>query len=378
MHRFTGSNEHPQPPRTLDVTEAMKCQHEIVPANWREYGLSTLRNYGTTCYLNSGFQCLAHTMPLTEYFISDTYRRDRHQITTSDQRRHALVLDHYVQLLKGFWNGNWVITPRSFIQMMNRYVPHLNPYNQEDSSECVVFLLDCFHESLAYPARYSINPNPQSRADRQMVIAFGSLQKHYRETYSRVLKLFGGQYHSRTQCVNRACRVINHSYHPFIFIEIPMASTLRGCFERLCRTEALDHNNGYRCEHCSQTTQALQKLTFWKLPPILIITLKRFETNRWGYPQKNLSGVELPMTDLNLVEFMSGPQPLGASSYQLYAVNCHVGQLSGGHYFSFCHHLDRWWRFDDHCKAEVPTHVVQKQIMTEGYMLFYRRSDMIW
>ena len=35
-----------------------------------------LGNLGNTCFMNSTLQCLAHTSPLREYFLSGDYKRD--------------------------------------------------------------------------------------------------------------------------------------------------------------------------------------------------------------------------------------------------------------------------------------------------------------
>jgi len=347
------------------------CVHESVPMNWKEYGLSTLRNIGASCYINSAFQCLAHTVPLTQYLLDDEYVEDCHEKTA--------VLDHYVQLLKGFWNGNWIITPKSFATVIARDSPHLNPWRQQDSNECVVYILDKLHESLSYMADYEYHGVSSSPSDEMVIRAFNDMKVHYKSTYSRILELFGGQYHARVQCTN--CRKINHRFEPNVFLELPIDRDLTSCFRQFCQLERLDSDNLYHCDGCGQHTQADKKMTLWRLPKILIVTLKRFsvvEKHGRYLCRRNSSAVQFPMTNLDLDEFNSGPND-SETKYDLYAVNCHIGCTDGGHYFSVCLNTDdRWWLFDDDKRRAVSEKEVQRIGQSDAYMLFYRRRDVTW
>ena len=39
-------------------------------SKYENKGLSGLKNLGNTCFMNSGIQCLSHTIELTDYFLS--------------------------------------------------------------------------------------------------------------------------------------------------------------------------------------------------------------------------------------------------------------------------------------------------------------------
>lgn len=60
--------------------------------------------------------------------------------------------------------------------------------------------------------------------------------------------------------------------------------------------------------------------------------------------------------------------------YDLYAVSCHYGSLSGGHYTAFAKNpiFNAWYQFDDsHVYKASAREVVDKS----AYVLFYKRRS---
>jgi ubiquitin carboxyl-terminal hydrolase 6/32 len=186
--------------------------------------------------------------------------------------------------------------------------------------------------------------------------------------------------------------------------------SLRSCFESFTREEA-----GVECGH----SQCLKTMELWKIPPILIIQLKRFERVS-GVSLKLEQCIEFPLEGLDLSDFIyasdarpmedliSGMVPQQNEEgeghvrtaqqdvselrahcaresavrtstktpvYDLYAVVNHHGVIgSKGHYNAFAKHAvnGNWYSYDDRRINVINTEVI---VTKHAYLLFYMRRD---
>lgn len=113
-------------------------------------------------------------------------------------------------------------------------------------------------------------------------------------------------------------------------------------FQNLCITrERFSGDNKFRCENCMGLTEAIRKISYPKLPRLLIIQLKRFS----GGMEKINSYIPTPFT---LQCFCStcindlGSRSVKEHEYQLYSVITHVGStLQAGHYIAYTSSLNQ-------------------------------------
>ena len=98
------------------------------------------------------------------------------------------------------------------------------------------------------------------------------------------------------------------------------------------------------CPNCKTLRQATKQLSLSRLPPVLMIHLKRFSF-KGPFTDKIESFVEFPMKNLDLMSYMPytdvnletklSPNDARAQvppfKYDLYAVTNHFGSLSSGH-----------------------------------------------
>ena len=110
-----------------------------------------------------------------------------------------------------------------------------------------------------------------------------------------------------------------------------------------------------------------RKIFFWKLPHILIFTLKRFSNDG----NKDCRYIDFPVNGLKLSKYISGYDST-KYVYDLYGIANHIGNSGNhGHYTSFVKVANGdWWHFNDRKKQQVK----EQDIKTHhAYCFFYRK-----
>lgn len=129
----------------------------------------------------------------------------------------------------------------------------------------------------------------------------------------------------------------------------------------------------WKCPKCKEYRDATKKIDIWKLPPLLVIHLKRFKYHGL-WRDKITTNVDYPIDNLNLDKYILGNDSKSKqNNYNLYAISNHSGTLDGGHYTAMCRHFehDRWFKFDDTDVKEINSTSSLKSPLS--YILFYSR-----
>jgi len=149
--------------------------------------------------------------------------------------------------------------------------------------------------------------------------------------------------------------------------------TLDKCLELFTATERLGPDDPWYCSKCKDFRQATKKFDLWKVPPILVIHLKRFSYRNKYWREKLETFVNYPVRGLDLSSRLT-VQPEQPPIYDLYAVSNHFGSMGGGHYTAYAlnKNTSKWYKFDDSHVSEIDE---QHVIASSAYVLFYRRRD---
>lgn len=129
--------------------------------------------------------------------------------------------------------------------------------------------------------------------------------------------------------------------------------TLDSCMRAFSREEMLSGSDQWYCNRCKEQRDIHKKLELYRLPKIMIIQLKRFQSKRsaskasgflsMAYAQiaqqeKVGDLVDFPVEGLDMRQYVQdqsirdSPNPV---LYDLYAVSNHYGGLHGGHYTAY-------------------------------------------
>ena len=86
------------------------------------------------------------------------------------------------------------------------------------------------------------------------------------------------------------------------------------CLQDFKQSETLDEDNKWYCNKCQQHVQATKTLEIYRVPKIMIISLKRFKTskNRYGYGgnSKVDTLVNFPLEGLDMRPFVLHPEQI--------------------------------------------------------------------
>nr|XP_045012433.1 ubiquitin carboxyl-terminal hydrolase 8 isoform X2 [Jaculus jaculus] len=331
--------------------------------------LTGLRNLGNTCYMNSILQCLCNAPHLADYFNQNCYQDD---INRSNLLGHkGEVAEEFGIIMKALWTGQYkYISPKDFKVTIGKINDQFAGYSQQDSQELLLFLMDGLHEDLNKADNRKRHKEENNDHLDDFKAAEHAWQKHKQLNESIIVALFQGQFKSTVQCLT--CHKKSRTFEAFMYLSLPLASTskcsLQDCLRLFSKEEKLTDNNKFYCSHCRARRDSLKKIEIWKLPPVLLVHLKRFSYDgRWK--QKLQTSVDFPLENLDLSPYVIGPKN-SLKKYNLFSVSNHYGGLDGGHYTAYCKNAarQRWFKFDDHEVSDISVSSVKS---SAAYILFY-------
>ncbi|XP_037358359.1 ubiquitin carboxyl-terminal hydrolase 8 [Talpa occidentalis] len=331
--------------------------------------LTGLRNLGNTCYMNSILQCLCNAPHLADYFNRNCYQDD---INRSNLLGHkGEVAEEFGIIMKALWTGQYrYISPKDFKITIGKINDQFAGYSQQDSQELLLFLMDGLHEDLNKADNRKRHKEENNDHLDDFKAAEHAWQKHKQLNESIIVALFQGQFKSTVQCLT--CHKKSRTFEAFMYLSLPLASTskctLQDCLRLFSKEEKLTDNNRFYCSHCRARRDSLKKIEIWKLPPVLLVHLKRFSYDgRWK--QKLQTSVDFPLENLDLSQYVIGPKN-NLKKYNLFSVSNHYGGLDGGHYTAYCKNAarQRWFKFDDHEVSDISISSVKS---SAAYILFY-------
>ncbi|KAL0215297.1 hypothetical protein P9112_007481 [Eukaryota sp. TZLM1-RC] len=181
-------------------------------------GVTGLSNLGNTCFMNSIIQCVSHCTPLTEFCLSDQFKKDLN--TTNPIGSGGKIASAWRETVNALWNGSSsVYTPTRLKSEIGKVAPQFLGYRQHDSQEFLLFLLDNLHEDLNRIINKPYFTEDITTTDEEE-IARESIRRYKARNESVVSELFTGLFKSELHCPS--CDKIAVTFDPTNQIAVPI------------------------------------------------------------------------------------------------------------------------------------------------------------
>jgi ubiquitin carboxyl-terminal hydrolase 8 len=343
-------------------------------SKYENKGFVGLANLGNTCFLNSCIQVLNHTYEI--HFLFET-KYKLNQVKNTDD---SIILKEWNDLRELMWSGNGVVSPNKFVNSVHQIAQKKNRdiftgWLQNDITEFLLFLIECFHNSISRKISMKINGKPENQTDKLAISCYELLKTIYSKEYSEIMDLFYGVYVTSISCIeNKTIHSLKPEHFFVLDLQIFKGDTIcpsiYDCFDLFISPEKMIGDNSWFNEATGKKEDIMKGASFWSFPKILAITLKRFSPDG---SQKINNVIHFPLENLNLSKYVNGYNP-NSYVYDLFGVCNHMGNVTGGHYTAFVKNVaGQWIHYNDNVVEIVqdPNIIVSPM----AYCLFYRKKN---
>ena len=321
--------------------------------------LTTLKNVGNTCYINSLIQVLRHTEIMNEAL--NTILSDK-----LDNKR-AIILREWDSLRRTMWKQRCVVSPYRFLHFLReceKTKELTRNFEQQDVGEFLIVLLEEFHEGIKRSVKMNVSGRARSEVDILMKDMYKEYKNLFQNNYSEIIDIFYGMQETRI-CRLNDNEILCKKIEPLSILNLAIlddsAKTLYDCMDEYCKRELLCGDNKWMNEKTGLKEEVTITTKLIYAPKILIISLKKYVN------EKQL--ITFPLDNLNLKNYMlDNTEPV----YECYGVCNHSGGLNCGHYYSYVKVNGKWYSFNDVQVKELQERFVVTKM---AYCLFYKKKE---
>lgn len=320
--------------------------------------LTTLKNVGNTCYINSIIQVLRHTE-----IMNDMLDNMSPNILNKES---ATILREWNLLRETMWKQRCVVSPYRFLHYIRegcKTKKVTSNFDQQDVGEFLIILLEEFHDGIKRNVRMDFTGQVRNKKDVLFKEMYKEYKRLYEKSYSEIIDIFYGMQQtviSKLDTKEILCRKIE----PIMILNLAIINsevkTLYDCMNEYCKSEILCGDNKWENEKTGLKEEVSITTKIVLAPKILIISLKKYVS------EKQL--ITFPLDDFNIMDYTVTREDI---HYELYGVCNHSGVQSFGHYDSYVKIANKWYCFND---TEVKQIKENNVVSKRAYCLFYKKK----
>lgn len=276
-----------------------------------------LKNKGNACFFNASIQCLISLPKVVRYFLDSSF--------DPSKQPFSFAIQNFIFEYK----NHKIVDPSDFIDSIKGKIKLFDGRQQDAHA-----FLECLITKLA------------EECDKK--------DQNTAETSNFMKEVFGITVEDTVRChhCEFTTDVRTVSLIQYLFIKETVQQSIESYIHNI---EMIDSSSPWRCTKCGTRSESSIKHSIKHTSDYVILHLNRFQS---------------VTTKNNTVIAVDEVVKINDAMYENVGIVCHVGNLSGGHYFSYAKR-DNWNVFNDSSvqKAERPvkTHL--------AYILFYSKKQ---
>lgn len=330
---------------------------ELVKYTLNTYMKGRLSNLGATCAINTIIQLIAYSTTLRTLLLKI------YEMIKDSQGLHHTMTYQLGDVIHKIYNEDCIVYPEGLTNIIYAHFQGLIRRGEQcDICELWVLIAERIASELGVPMGEG-NPDNANGPEHEI---FQALRKHNNNQISMWLIAIQTVQVSIVQCITCQDQPWNTETFTTFDVHVPheLGKKVLSLEELMVQNYSIEEMLDWKCDKCNNTGAKKQNKPF-RLPKVLVVSLKRFHMSHEGHISKTTTPILLRN---DLVFSLQDTKVV----YNIVGVGNHYGSYTGGHYTAYVKDGDTWFCYDDARRSPInPNEFLMKN--SDAYILFYEQ-----